>query len=116
MIPAKVFTKRRLLLAICFVGFMVGFSLSGTFHAWYIRAAATIVWDGSSDGDGDGVSWSDPLNWNEDRVPEAIDDVLIDSNVTVQLASNTVTVNSLTLGKFDASAASVLEFIYDAIS
>jgi hypothetical protein len=33
----------------------------------------TVVWDGG----GDGVSWHDPLNWSNDRVPGATNDVRI---------------------------------------
>ena len=48
------------------------------------RLLLTVVaWDG----DGDGVSWEDPQNWDADALPGPDDDVLIDvpSQLTVQL-------------------------------
>ena len=53
--------------------------------------APTIVWDGSSDGDGDNTSWHDPRNWDLDRVPNASDEVLIDvaDDPTVAISTNT---------------------------
>jgi len=30
------------------------------------RVLATFIWDGNSDGDGDGISWNNPLNWSAD--------------------------------------------------
>jgi len=35
--------------------------------------AQTISWDGG----GDGVSWSDPLNWSGDQLPGPTNDVVI---------------------------------------
>ena len=35
---------------------------------------STVAWDGG----GDGLSWHDPLNWSEDQVPLADDDVVIE--------------------------------------
>ena len=56
-----------------------------------ILKAQTIQWDGG----GDGINWTDPLNWDSDNIPDANDDVLIDiSNVT--LNTNT-TIRSLKL-------------------
>ena len=50
-------------------------------------------------GDGDGVSWNNAANWNENRVPGAEDDVLITLNgtYTVEQTGN-VNVNSIILG------------------
>ncbi|MCB0203750.1 MAG: hypothetical protein KDH89_02875, partial [Anaerolineae bacterium] len=48
------------------------------------------------DGGGDGVSWSDPLNWDPDGVPTAADDVEFTTNVTVNIDVAAV-VNALTL-------------------
>ncbi|WP_254508229.1 autotransporter-associated beta strand repeat-containing protein [Anatilimnocola floriformis] len=36
-------------------------------------AVATYIWDGNSDGDGDGITWSDPANWNTNITPDAND-------------------------------------------
>ena len=35
--------------------------------------AQTIQWDGG----GDGVNWSDPLNWDSNNIPSVTDDVFI---------------------------------------
>lgn len=75
------------------------------------RAAVTIFWDGG----GDGVSWSDPLNWNTDVVPVPTDEVLIDTANRVTINAP-ITVKSLTLGKLVGGTATILEFSYDAIS
>jgi len=56
--------------------------------------AATINWDGG----GDGVSWSDRLNWRDDTPPSTNDDVVIASPATTVLLSGTnsqVTVRSV---------------------
>lgn len=78
---------------------------------WQARAAATIFWDGG----GDGTSWSNALNWNTDVVPSPTDEVLIDTASTVNI-TDPITVTSLTLGKSDGSAATVLQFSYDAVT
>lgn len=36
-------------------------------------AVATYVWDGNSDGDGDGITFTDPLNWDLNLAPDAND-------------------------------------------
>ncbi|MGF1635410.1 MAG: hypothetical protein ACFCVE_16310 [Phycisphaerae bacterium] len=54
------------------------------------RLLAAVSWDGG----GDGVSWSDPLNWSGDVLPVAADDVTIDTAGTVRVLQNR-TVNSL---------------------
>ena len=57
---------------------------------------ATIVWDGSSDGDGDNTSWNDPDNWDLGRVPGAADAVLLDvaDDPTVEITTG-VSINSI---------------------
>ena len=58
---------------------------------------AAVVWDGFGDGDGDGTSWNDPLNWVGDELPVATDDVMIGvgfSGIVHSGGSNTV--NSIT--------------------
>jgi hypothetical protein len=72
--------------------------------------AASVSWDGG----GDAVSWSDGLNWSGDVVPTDADDVLIDSDVTVDLGSAT-TVNSLVLGNSGGTTTVVLNFSYDSV-
>ncbi|MCA9012621.1 MAG: hypothetical protein KDB01_22875, partial [Planctomycetaceae bacterium] len=42
-----------------------------------------VIWDGNTDGDGDGISWNDPLNWANDVLPGLNDDVIIGSGFTV---------------------------------
>ncbi len=107
----KLFTRRRLTTAIFVITLISSTFSFPYFHSWYVRASASIIWDGG----GDGASWSDPLNWNTDAIPIATDDVLIDKNATVVISSP-ITISTLTMGKIDNSAASVLEFSYDAIS
>ncbi len=81
------------------------------FVLWKARADATIFWDGG----GDAVSWADPLNWNTDVVPDALDDVLIDMSTTVDI-NEPITVNSLVLGRANGGTSPVLNFDYDAIA
>lgn len=55
-----------------------------------------VVWDGG----GNGVSWTDPLNWSGDALPGANDDVLIPTTTGagVTLSFQNASVRSLTLG------------------
>ncbi len=55
---------------------------------------AAVAWSGN----GDGTSWSDPLNWSGQAIPTAADDVTIDvaTDPTIQIASGTYSVQSLT--------------------
>lgn len=48
---------------------------------WTISTPAQLKWDGAMDGDGDGFSWNDPLNWNLDRLPTPEEDVLLDQSL-----------------------------------
>ena len=50
--------------------------------------AQTISWDGG----GDGVSWSDPLNWAGEAIPGATNDVVINIplNAAVVSGSNVI--------------------------
>ena len=51
--------------------------LRGTIRFFSIVACCALsenglkaqTWDGDTDGDGDNVHWSDPLNWNGNQVP-----------------------------------------------
>jgi Putative Ig domain/PKD domain/RTX calcium-binding nonapeptide repeat (4 copies) len=53
---------------------------------------ALVTWDGG----GDGINWSDALNWSNDTAPVNNDDVLIDTaGVAVNYASGPLTLNSL---------------------
>jgi hypothetical protein len=56
------------------------------------RLLAAVSWDGG----GDGSTWTDPLNWSNDAVPTASDDVTIDvpGDLTIVLNGNR-TVGSL---------------------
>ena len=72
--------------AILFVGITLSTNLS-----------AQTTWDGG----GDGISWSDPLNWDSDLIPTANDEVVISSASAVEIgyagavaSSVNVTVNS----------------------
>ncbi|MEM6314157.1 MAG: hypothetical protein AAF743_08715, partial [Planctomycetota bacterium] len=59
------------------------------------RLLTTLSWDGG----GDGVNWTDPLNWSEDRLPEASDDVVIDvpGDPLVRMEGVTGRIGSLTV-------------------
>jgi hypothetical protein len=54
---------------------------------------SAVAWDGQ----GDGVSWHDPLNWSTNTVPGSADDVLIDDlgNTQVVLTGNMGTVRTV---------------------
>lgn len=54
--------------------------------------ATTQYWDGSTDGDGDGIHWSDPENWVCDCVPAAADYVRID-NATALVLNGSIVVD-----------------------
>ncbi|MHC4446562.1 MAG: hypothetical protein ACYSXF_01990, partial [Planctomycetota bacterium] len=41
--------------------------------------ASDIIWDGNSDGDGDGHSWSDGFNWSGNYMPDFDDRVIFDA-------------------------------------
>ncbi|NND05950.1 MAG: hypothetical protein HKN87_06190 [Saprospiraceae bacterium] len=43
-----------------------------------LMMAQKVMWDGNSDGDGDNVSWHDPLNWDVDQVPTFGDSAIIE--------------------------------------
>ena len=45
-------------------------------------ALAAGIWDGNSDGDGDNVNWSDPLNWDNDALPSGVNVTLITGHAT----------------------------------
>ncbi len=57
--------------------------------------ALSVLWDGW----GDGVSWSDPLNWSGDALPGAGDDVIIniadDPTVIIDASAGDVSVRSI---------------------
>ncbi|MGD9721697.1 MAG: beta strand repeat-containing protein [Pirellulales bacterium] len=55
---------------------------------------AAVSWDGG----GDGINWSDPLNWSGNALPAVVDDVTIDvpGTITVVHASGTSAIHSLT--------------------
>ncbi len=50
--------------------------IPGTLINWSYPSA--VYWDGNSDGDGDNVHWSDPLNWASDAVPTGTSQVILD--------------------------------------
>ncbi|MEM8679379.1 MAG: Calx-beta domain-containing protein, partial [Planctomycetota bacterium] len=59
------------------------------------RVLATVTWDGG----GDGLSWSDPLNWDSDQLPVDADEVIIDlpgSDPTIEYSSGSLSLASLT--------------------
>ncbi len=57
------------------------------------RVLATFAWDGG----GDGVSWGDPLNWDNDSLPGPADDAVINvpGDITIDHSANFTTINSL---------------------
>ena len=72
--------------------------------------AASVTWVGGTD-----TNWNTGANWSTGVVPTSQDDVLINSNVTVNLASS-VTIRSLTLGNSSGTTTPILNFNYDAIT
>ncbi len=61
-----------------------------------VNHSPIVFWDGNTDGDGDGASWNDPLNWSSDVQPGSNDDVVIDSGFSVtHSAAATDTVRSI---------------------
>ncbi len=57
------------------------------------RVLATFAWDGG----GDGVSWGDPLNWDNDSLPGPADDAVINvaGDITIDHSANFTTIRSL---------------------
>ena len=68
-----------------------------------------VTWDGG----GADNDWETALNWSGDAVPGADDDVVIDTEVYVELNGST-TINSLTLGSSTVPATTTLVFNYNA--
>ena len=58
------------------------------------RVLSQVTWTG----DGDGKSWTDGSIWSDDAIPNSADDVAINvsSNPTIQIASGTRAIHSLT--------------------
>src|SRR5262245_49905739 len=56
-------------------------------------APAVVTWNGQ----GDGVSWSDPHNWSGNALPGSADDVVINATpaTTVQYSTGTTSIHSL---------------------
>jgi fibronectin-binding autotransporter adhesin len=77
-----------------------------TAHATQIKSeAATLNWDGG----GDGVSWSDPLNWDTDTLPSAADLAVFAVGGSYELNGNQPAqalsfFDSVTLGSFGNSS------------
>lgn len=73
--------------------------------------AATCTWSGGSG------AWETAGNWTNcgGGVPGALDDAVINANVTVTINAST-TINSLTLGNVSGTTSPVLNFAYDAIA
>lgn len=67
-----------------------------TFTLLLLIPAAVLAQEITWTGGGDGVSWSNPANWNENRVPGQEDDVIInlDGTYTIEKSGN-ITINSL---------------------
>lgn len=68
------------------------FALMGIFVAGNLQTAEAGVNQVFWDGEGDGVNWSDPINWSADGVPLSFEEILIDgdfiaadSNVTLDV-------------------------------
>ena len=52
---------------------------------------ATVMWDGG----GDGTSWQDELNWQQNNLPAAGDDVIISTNGLVTYEGSDLSIASL---------------------
>ncbi|MDB5386304.1 MAG: repeat-containing protein, partial [Planctomycetaceae bacterium] len=69
---------------------VAGTQIEALEHRVYLSA---VSWDGG----GDGVHWSDPLNWSSNALPGATDDVTINfGNATVSHDSGNDSIHSLT--------------------
>ena len=55
--------------------------------------SATFCWNG----DGDGINWSDPDNWDTDMVPGSSDEVKIEIDSTVIQSGENFAIQSLNL-------------------
>src|SRR5438034_1123617 len=55
------------------------------------RLLAAVNWDGG----GDGVTWNDPINWSNNSLPGASDDVSLPAGGLVVLATSSVQIGSL---------------------
>jgi hypothetical protein len=75
------------------VDHLVGRGVLTSGQAATLETPSIIYWDGQ----GDGVSWNDPLNWSRDQLPEPCDDVYIQTrpNVTIMHEAGTVVIHSL---------------------
>ena len=69
--------------------------------------AQTVTWDGSTDGDGDGSSWNDPLNWSTDSVPGPGASVEITTQDVVTLGTDRTVSSLLLSGNVLAGAGSL---------
>jgi hypothetical protein len=63
----------------------------GTTEVGEIEINLVKVWDGG----GNGTSWQDARNWNDDVLPSLTDDVYIPATATVTLSSGNAHINSL---------------------
>jgi subtilisin family serine protease len=75
-------------------------------------SGATVSWDGG----GDGVNWSDPLNWSGDVVPGPTNDVSISDwrDPTIRITSGTHAVRSITSFEAISISGGVLDVAYDS--
>ncbi|MBS7807823.1 filamentous hemagglutinin N-terminal domain-containing protein [Variovorax sp. PCZ-1] len=82
-------------------------SFGSTFANVSISSAALAngIWDGSSDGDGDGFNWSDPFNWSNNTLPSATDLVTLSpagfGSITIGAGVSAGGFNGLFLGADD---------------
>ena len=65
--------------------------VGGTTYVGDIVVRLIKVWDGG----GDGLSWQQPANWNDDTLPGATDDVYIPITGTVTHSTGTTAIRSL---------------------
>ncbi|MFK8113075.1 MAG: dockerin type I domain-containing protein [Rubripirellula sp.] len=54
------------------------------------RVLASVLWDGG----GDGVSWLDPGNWENDAIPGELDDAIVTNSQQVRISQD-ITLNSI---------------------
>ena len=62
------------------LAFLAVFVLMGVLVAGNLQIAEAGLADKVWDGEGDGVNWSDPVNWSVDTVPESFHFIIVDNN------------------------------------
>ena len=87
---------------------LVGLVTLATLITGTTANAAPVTWDGAGGGNGgDGVNWSDPLNWDTSAIPTAADDVFIGAASTVDAAFTILSLTQTASGAMSNSGGSL---------